>query len=117
MLCIFTRQSTYEIFILSIFSQTAPVAFWGILWVMTGLTLMVGSFDRKPRLIEYGALASAAIWVIVSWNAIAAWTAHPMTSAVSPIIALFSVVIFWYQAGVNKKVKDGRLGNTNTFCK
>ena len=101
LICILVNPPIYETTTLTLMRSLAPVGFWCFLWLGAGIMLMHGWRSRKLKWIEYGAVWSAALWIMVSFNAMIQARSYPLTAALAPIFAAYSALIYFYQARIN----------------
>jgi hypothetical protein len=101
-ICLIVQPPVSETSVLSLLNGLAPVTSWAVLWLAVGLTLMHGHHSRRLRFIEYSGMASAALWLIVSWRAWQNPAQYPMTCAMGPIFCWYSAVIYFYQSRTSR---------------
>lgn len=87
-----------ETTVLTLLSSLAPLTWWASLWLVIGVFILYGCFIRHYKMLEYCALLSAATWLVVAYYAFGAPRRYPSTTAMSPVFAFYSAVIYIYQS-------------------
>lgn len=101
-----------ETTVLTLLSSLAPLTLWASLWLVIGILILYGCFTRHYKMLEYCALLSSATWLVVAYYALGAPRRYPSTTAMSPVFAFYSAVIYIYQSRMAAKVTRLHHGRT-----
>jgi hypothetical protein len=99
LLCIFVKPPVWETNILTLFVSIAPIELWAVIWIFVGASQFYGFTKRSLKWVEYGAVVSAALWIVVTVNVVRSGAGlYPMTCIFAPTLAFYSGLVYFYQA-------------------
>lgn len=98
LLCAFYMPGRWDTNILALFREIIPLKLWAVFWIGVGIAQMYGCIRRRLRFVEYAALCSAGLWLVVCVNITRNPMDYPMTCVYAPTFTIYSFLIFFYQS-------------------
>jgi hypothetical protein len=95
-----THYDTYS-YMERMFGDYFTMQVWATLWVTCGVSLIVACWYRHRPCIEWFSMSSCAMWGVVSYKSLSNFQEFPTMACISPVICLFSGIVYMYHMRVS----------------